>query len=92
MLSGCIDVAGPGSHAGAVSHTRGQMAGRYHRLSGVCTFLQHAESGITACYTMRLTQLGEDRETSDTPELADAVKQYDKRDNERAPEWNRHFN
>ena len=48
------------------------------------TFLQPPESGITVCYTMRLTQRGEDRETSDTPELADAVKQYDERDNERA--------
>lgn len=49
------------------------------------------EGGITAWYTMRLTELGEDREGQDA-DLPSAVNAYTDRDAERARRWRAHFN
>ncbi len=47
--------------------------------------------GITAWYTMRLTQVGEGRETAERPDLDAAVRDYDERDRLRADKWIQRF-
>lgn len=49
------------------------------------------EGGITAWYTMRLTEIGEDRETGGIGDLEEAISAYDVRDRERAEIWTRRF-
>lgn len=52
------------------------------------TFEDPPEGGITAWYTMRLTEIGENRESSDAGDLKTAVKAYEKRDDARVALWN----
>ncbi len=47
--------------------------------------------GVTAWFTMRLTELGEDREPSDAIGLDAAIRDYDDRDRERIAIWKTHF-
>ncbi|MGI9508197.1 MAG: NADH:flavin oxidoreductase/NADH oxidase family protein [Geminicoccaceae bacterium] len=54
-------------------------------------FASPPEGGITAWYTMRLTALAEDRETTDTLDLGAAVKAYEDRDNDRIAMWKSRF-
>ncbi|MEM5581617.1 NADH:flavin oxidoreductase/NADH oxidase family protein [Roseibium sp. AS2] len=54
-------------------------------------FTDPPEGGITAWYTMRLTQIGEDRETPEYGDLEPAVAAYAARDRERTATWLRHF-
>lgn len=54
-------------------------------------FASPPAGGITAWYTMRLTQLGQDCETDEIPDLVDAVRVYDDRDKGRVATWNEHF-
>ena len=49
------------------------------------------EGGITAWYTMLLTDIGEDRE-SQSVNLPKAVTTYEARDAERTDRWRKHFN
>jgi 2,4-dienoyl-CoA reductase-like NADH-dependent reductase (Old Yellow Enzyme family) len=58
---------------------------------GFPRFLSPPEGGITACYTMRLTELGEDRETKHMPEIDMAVRDYKARDRIRTGLWNHRF-
>ena len=43
--------------------------------------------GITAWYTMRLTDLGEDRENGLTTDLPSTIRIYDERDAQRCTKW-----
>lgn len=52
------------------------------------TFSAPPEGGITAWYTMRLTEIGEDRETAETGDLAAALQTYEARDTARVATWN----
>ena len=54
-------------------------------------FASPPEGGITAWYTMRLTQLAEDRETDEIPDLVNSIRDYDDRDTGRVETWNNHF-
>jgi 2,4-dienoyl-CoA reductase-like NADH-dependent reductase (Old Yellow Enzyme family) len=54
-------------------------------------FASPPEGGITAWYTMRLTALAEDRETTDVLDLMAAVKAYEDRDNDRIEKWKSRF-
>lgn len=54
-------------------------------------FTSPPEGGITAWYTLRLTQLAEDRETTAVPDLASAITEYEQRDNERVLKWKQQF-
>lgn len=47
------------------------------------------EGGITAWYSMRLTAIGEDRETTWAMDLETAIQEYDQRDRNRIDFWNR---
>lgn len=47
--------------------------------------------GITAWYTMRLTALGEDRETAFTLDLPSAIRSYEERDALRCVNWRNRF-
>ncbi|MGJ8572734.1 MAG: hypothetical protein ACSHXI_18755 [Hoeflea sp.] len=49
------------------------------------------EGGITACYTMRLTELGQGRETDHMPDIETAITNYDTRDTKRIALWNDRF-
>jgi len=49
------------------------------------------EGGITAWYTMRLTQLAEDRERDDDTDLAASIEAYDERDRQRVVSWSDRF-
>ncbi|WP_308918300.1 NADH:flavin oxidoreductase/NADH oxidase family protein [Jannaschia sp. LMIT008] len=53
-------------------------------------FTDPPEGGITAWYTMRLTELGEDRE-GPHGDMTDAVATYEARDVERNERWNTRF-
>ena len=54
-------------------------------------FADAPEGGITAWYTMRLTDIGADQETGETGNLPKAMRAYDKRDDERTEIWTQHF-
>ncbi|WP_210542443.1 NADH:flavin oxidoreductase/NADH oxidase family protein [Rhodoferax sp. PAMC 29310] len=54
-------------------------------------FSDAPEGGITAWYTMRLTDIGADLETNDVGELGQAIRDYDARDKIRTEVWLRHF-
>jgi 2,4-dienoyl-CoA reductase-like NADH-dependent reductase (Old Yellow Enzyme family) len=54
-------------------------------------FASPPEGGVTACYTIRLTELGEDRETTEMPEIATAIRDYETRDETRIGLWNNRF-
>ncbi|MEM6826047.1 MAG: oxidoreductase [Pseudomonadota bacterium] len=54
-------------------------------------FANATEGGVTAWYTMRLTQLGQDRETADVGDLKTAIDAYDTRDRDRAAVWRAYF-
>ncbi|WP_136068685.1 NADH:flavin oxidoreductase/NADH oxidase family protein [Modicisalibacter radicis] len=54
-------------------------------------FTEAPEGGMTAWYTMRLTEIGEDRDLAATGDLADAFATYEARDKERAEIWLRRF-
>ena len=51
-------------------------------------FASPPEGGITAWYTMRMTDLGQDRETDEFSDLELTVRIYEKRDEERVVAWN----
>jgi len=50
-------------------------------------FTSPPEGGVTAWYTMRLTQIGEYHELSAAPDLEAAMQAYDERDNKRIATW-----
>lgn len=54
-------------------------------------FSDAPEGGITAWYTMRLTEIGADRETPDFGDLGQAIQDYEARDRARTEIWLRHF-
>lgn len=54
-------------------------------------FSEAPEGGITAWYTMRLTEIGGDAEMSDFSDLGQAIQDYDVRDTARTEVWLRHF-
>jgi len=54
-------------------------------------FAQAPEGGITAWYTMRLTEIGADKETPVFGDLGQAIRDYEARDKSRAEVWLRHF-
>ena len=54
-------------------------------------FSDAPEGGITAWYTMRLTALAENRETTDFGDLGEAIRDYEARDKLRTDIWQRHF-
>lgn len=49
------------------------------------------EGGVTAWYTMRLTAIGEDRDTGETLDLETAISRYEVRAAIRTASWNNHF-
>lgn len=54
-------------------------------------FTDPPEGGITAWYSMRLTEIGEDRENCGALTLAAAIQQYEQRDINRVRLWNARF-
>lgn len=54
-------------------------------------FTEAPEGGITAWYTMRLTEIGADKETPEFGDLMQAIEDYDVRDKARTEIWLRHF-
>ena len=54
-------------------------------------FADPPEGGLTAWYSMRLAEIGEDRAVSAIASLEDALRDYGKRDSDRVPLWNARF-
>ncbi len=54
-------------------------------------FASAPEGGVTAWYTMRLTQIAEDRDDVVPLETEEALRSYDARDAERTRIWREHF-
>ena len=54
-------------------------------------FANAPEGGITAWYTMRLTEIGADKETPEVSDLEHAIDDYEARDKARTDIWLRHF-
>ena len=48
--------------------------------------------GITAWYTMRLTDIAMHQETDEVSDLNKIIKSYEARDAKRSEKWNKHFN
>lgn len=49
------------------------------------------EGGVTAWFTMRLTDIGQDRNLTDARGLESAIKDYEERDRSRVSIWNAHY-
>jgi hypothetical protein len=54
-------------------------------------FSDAPEGGITAWYTMRLTDIGADKETAVFGDLGQAIRDYEARDKSRTKIWLEHF-
>lgn len=54
-------------------------------------FQKPPEGGVTAWFTMRLTDIGEGRELADARGLEAAIKDYEERDRGRISIWKKHF-
>jgi len=54
-------------------------------------FSDAPQGGITAWYTMRLTEIGADKVTPNFSDLGLAVRDYEARDKTRTEIWLRHF-
>ena len=54
-------------------------------------FSSAPEGGITAWYTMRLTEIGNDSDSNEFADLGQAIRDYDARDAARTDIWLRHF-
>jgi len=54
-------------------------------------FASRPEGGVTAWYTMRLTELGTDNEMQGDLDLERALKEYNERDGARSRKWNDYF-
>ena len=54
-------------------------------------FSDAPEGGITAWYTMRLTDIAADKETDEVGDLTRAIREYEVRDANRTEIWSRHF-
>ncbi len=54
-------------------------------------FVKSPEGGITAWYTMRLTELSTNKETPASDNLEQAIQNYEARDQKRTEIWLRHF-
>jgi 2,4-dienoyl-CoA reductase-like NADH-dependent reductase (Old Yellow Enzyme family) len=54
-------------------------------------FSDAPEGGITAWYTMRLTDIGSDKETDEIGDLSQAMREYEMRDAKRTENWSHHF-
>lgn len=54
-------------------------------------FSSPPEGAITAWYTMKLTQLGQECETDELPDLETVAEIYNQRDEERVTHWNDRF-
>jgi len=54
-------------------------------------FSDAPDGGITAWYTMRLTEIGADKETAVFGEIGQAMQEYETRDKARTEVWLRHF-
>ncbi len=54
-------------------------------------FSNPPEGGVTACYTMRLTEIGEDREGEFDTDLGKLIETYETRDKTRTGIWLKHF-
>lgn len=54
-------------------------------------FSDAPEGGITAWYTMRLTDIAADMDTDEVGDLAHAIGEYEVRDAKRTEIWSRHF-
>ncbi|MEM9779261.1 MAG: oxidoreductase, partial [Pseudomonadota bacterium] len=54
-------------------------------------FASPPDGGITAWYTLRLTELGKDVPPQDTPDLTAALARYNDRDAARAETWRAQF-
>ncbi len=55
------------------------------------SFSDAPEGGITAWYTMRLTEIGADKKTRVFGDLGQAIRDYEARDKTRTEVWLRHF-
>ncbi len=54
-------------------------------------FADAPEGGITAWYTMRLTDIAADKEIDEVGDLPRAIREYEVRDAKRTEIWSRHF-
>jgi 2,4-dienoyl-CoA reductase-like NADH-dependent reductase (Old Yellow Enzyme family) len=91
ISSGSIDVAGMARALVLDPGLVGKWSSGIKENPEFPQFSRPPPGAITAWYTMRLTQLGENREISDPAEISSALQQYERRDKERVQMWNRRF-
>jgi len=92
VTSGCVDIVGLARALVLDTQLPNKWQSETSSDPEFPRFVSPPEGGITAWYTMRLTELGEDRESAAVPDLELAVTAYEQRDNDRDVKWNQRFN
>jgi len=90
VASGAVDIVGlararPRAFTSRPLESRTKPEPFFPRFSDV------PEGGITAWYTMRLTEIGADKETPVFGDLGQAIRDYEARNRSRTRIWLRHF-
>ena len=92
LASGCVDVVGLARALALEPGSPNLWKAGDNSLPKFPRFSESAEGGITAWYTMRLTDLGEETDHKSSGRgLLEALKEYEVRDNLRAEVWKGHF-
>lgn len=91
VASGAVDLVGMARALALEPSLPNLWQTRQMAIPAFPRFTDPPEGGVTAWYTMRLTEIGEDCNLLTTSDLAQAVATYNVRDKERAESWLRHF-
>jgi 2,4-dienoyl-CoA reductase-like NADH-dependent reductase (Old Yellow Enzyme family) len=91
LLSGAIDVAGLARALVIEPALPNHWKANQTPEPAFPRFSDAPEGGITAWYTMQLTQIGSHSETDAVGDLSQAIRDYDARDAMRTQIWSRHF-
>lgn len=91
IAEGCVDIAGLARAMALDPALPNHWRDRRSLEPEFPRFPDAPEGGITAWYTMRLTEIGHGRNAPGPPELEPAIQAYDSRDQGRTAIWLRHF-
>ena len=91
LTSGVVDVIGLARALVLAPSLPAQWQADQNTQPAFPRFQEAPEGGITAWYTMRLTHLGNDKETAEIGTLDDAIEAYETRDAARTKAWLDYF-
>ena len=91
VASGAIDIVGPARALVLEPSLPNLWKANQKPEPDFPRFAQAPEGGITAWYTMRITEIGADKEPPYVADLVQAIADYESRDEARTEIWKRHF-